>query len=274
MVSVIISRLATLGVSLAALQPLCSGFCNENRGMILAGTSLHLAPQQLGTFEPIIRSNPKPIVTLENWLDSGLVEFQEAWDIQRIRLEAHGDEQADTVIFLQHEPVYTLGTASDEKFILKQEETTSIPIIRMDRGGEVTYHGPGQLVVYPILDLKGYKADLHWYMRALEQAVLQTLYSFGITDAIRDEETTGVWVQNQKVAAIGVKCRRWITQHGVAINIERISLQGFNGIVPCGLEGRKVTCVNNILDKPISVEEFAQEMKLQLQDVFCMQLCE
>jgi lipoyl(octanoyl) transferase len=195
-----------------------------------------------------------------------------------------GGVGTDTVILLQHAPVYTLGTASDESFIRNnsdQQQTTTntttkikIPTVRMDRGGEVTYHGPGQLTVYPILDLRGYHQDIHWYCRALEEAVCIALADCGIVTAYRDEQTTGVWVDNHKVAAVGIKCRKWITQHGVAINVEESSLEGFSNIVPCGLEGCRVGCINQFLDESskLTVREFAPYMESALEEVFCMRL--
>jgi lipoyl(octanoyl) transferase len=257
-------------------------------------------------------------------LQSPQIDFQDAWNVQKDLVQQHVDRLqrlddestsqdhsstasssflkdnddannyihrgVDTVILLQHAPVYTLGTASDESFILDQQHINDtvngtdhnsnacIPTVRMDRGGEVTYHGPGQLTVYPILDLRNYQQDIHWYCRALEEAVMIALADCGITTAYRDEETTGVWVDNYKVAAVGIKCRRWITVHGVAINVEDCSLTGFANIVPCGLTGRRVGCVNQFLlqqqpqRSPLTVREFAVYMESALEEVFCMQL--
>jgi len=135
----------------------------------------------------------------------------------------------------------------------------------------VTYHGPGQLVVYPVIDLRQYRQDIHWYMRALEESVLVALKACGV-EATRQDDTTGIWIDNHKVAAIGVKCRKWITMHGLAVNIESSSLDNFQGIVPCGLEGRRVGCVNQFLARsnrdPITVSEFAKYMKIALEEVF------
>jgi|UPI000581AEA1 lipoyl(octanoyl) transferase len=258
-------------------------------------SSLHLQPQQLGVFERIERNSDASVdVKLENWLCKGCLDFEDVWDAQKDRLKDHLDQHRlthrqsirlekenrsksfDTILLLQHKSVLTLGTASDESFILNRENST-VRTIRMDRGGEVTYHGPGQLVVYPILDLRQYRQDLHWYMRALEQAVIQTLHKLGVVEATRDEETTGVWVRGRKVASIGVKCRSWVTQHGVAINVEREALHGFEGIVPCGLEGRSVACVNDFMEDIgpfITVDDFARTLLPQLEDVFSMHLYE
>jgi lipoyl(octanoyl) transferase len=182
----------------------------------------------------------------------------------------------DTIIMLQHDPVYTLGTGSDERFVLTS--SSDIPIVRMDRGGEVTYHGPGQLTVYPILDLRSYNQDIHWYMRALEEAIILALSRCpGLTHrgpqpAERQDDVTGVWMDNHKVAAVGIKCRKWITNHGLAVNVEECSLQNFNGIVPCGLDGRRVGCINQFATEPISVQEFSIVMQSALEEIFQIRL--
>lgn len=187
----------------------------------------------------------------------------------------------DTILFVQHEPVYTLGGGSDASLILNNNDNDEIPIVRMNRGGEVTYHGPGMLVVYPVLDLRNYRKDIHWYMRALEEAVLLALQDVGIQGAMRDEETTGVWIRDgkdndlYKVAAIGIHCRQWITQHGLAINVEHHPCnRAFEGIVPCGLHGRKVGCVNQFLDEKhaITLEQMASSMVAALEEVFRIKL--
>ena len=241
-----------------------------------------------------------------------LIPFESAWELQKQILEAHvdrlqllaaekeitfgtdqfiGDNHEgsnidalslspslcgkDTIIFLQHQPVYTLGTASDEKFITaattSNDNQSTVPVVRMDRGGEVTYHGPGQLTVYPILDLRGYKQDIHWYIRALEEAVILALSHHGL-QAERQEGITGVWVQNRKVAAVGIKCRKWITMHGLAVNVEEESLPNFDGIVACGLENRKVGCVNQFLTNKITISEFSETLKWALEQVFQIEL--
>ena len=200
----------------------------------------------------------------------------------------------DTIIMLQHHPVYTLGTGSDEKFVKAlssvnnndndndnhNQSSPSVPVIRMDRGGEVTYHGPGQITVYPVLDLRSYRRDIHWYMRALEEAIILAISKCGSSKTLlraeREDGVTGVWIDNHKVAAVGIKCRRWITQHGLAVNVEESSLSNFEGIVPCGLEGRKVGCLNQFLvaqgDEPITVGDFAVLMRKALEEVFRIEL--
>lgn len=250
----------------------------------LVDTSLDMiAPQQLGFFEPLApRPHPRP-VQLQNLLlpEGNRIDFHDAWDIQRQLLGNHlaglplGDDDnddtiRDTVLWVQHAPVYTLGTGSDPSFVT--DTATSIPVVRMDRGGEVTYHGPGQLTVYPILDLRHYRQDIHWYVRALEEVVILALQECGLESAMREDGVTGVWVDGYKVAAVGVKCKRWITQHGLAINVTPESLANFSGIVPCGLEGRKVGCIQQFLDDPVTVEQVALYVRSALEDVFQISL--
>jgi len=129
-------------------------------------------------------------------------------------------------------------------------------------------------VVYPVLDLRHYRQDIHWYMRALEESILLALQACGI-EAERQEDTTGIWIDNHKVAALGVKCRRWITMHGFAVNVETTSLDNFEGIVPCGLEGRKVGCINQFLpagQDPLTVAEFSRYLKVALEKVFQIEM--
>ena len=283
-------------------------YCRQKRQRLL-----HLAPQQLGEFEPINladdTSNERRV-----WLYDFVttttpktIPYHDAWDLQKSLVEhqlsrigkrpsdpplydqfvpTSVDDQedgksslmgCDSIIILEHDPVYTLGTASDPSFILGYDEDdvdgNNIPIVRIERGGEVTYHGPGQLTVYPILDLRGYKQDVHWYMRALEEVILLALEKAGVKGAEREDDLTGVWVSNKKIAALGIKARRWVTMHGLAINVDIRSLQNFEGIVPCGLEGRAVTCINDEIDMPqFTVEEFAVHVKEALEEIFGVRL--
>jgi lipoyl(octanoyl) transferase len=253
---------------------------------------LFLAPQQLGSFQELIvpsEEQDERRVALYDWSAHETIPFVAAWDFQKKIVDGHLERLSssrdsscqfltstsshgkDCVLFLQHDPVYTLGTASDPGFI-RSDQVHMVDVVRMDRGGEVTYHGPGQLVVYPILDLRGYNQDIHWYMRALEEAVLYAIELAGIETAVRQDDVTGVWIHDHKVAAVGIKARRWITMHGLAVNVEETSLQNFEGIVPCGLQGRNVGCVNDFLDEPITVPQFSKYMKEALEYVFRVRL--
>ena len=220
------------------------------------------------------------------------VPYQQGWDRQQELWQAHADRimaagsgntessafgtttaGGDAILILQHEPIYTLGTASDETLITGNDDG-AIPVQRINRGGEVTYHGPGQLTVYPVLDLRQYRQDIHWYMRALEQVVILALQRVGVPDAQRDEETTGVWVQNHKVAAVGVHARKWITQHGLAINVTPQSLEPFTQIVPCGLHGRNVGSVQQFCDHEVTMKDMAEAVVAAFEEVFEISLQE
>lgn len=136
-------------------------------------------------------------------------------------------------------------------------------------------HCPGQLTVYGILDLRGYRRDIHWYIRALEESIIIALSNCGLGDgdaAAREEDVTGVWIGNRKVAAVGIKCSKWVTMHGLSVNIEESAMKNFEGIVPCGLEEREVGCINEFLPEPLSVSDFAEHMKEALEEVFQVQM--
>ena len=172
-----------------------------------------------------------------------LVPFQQAWDLQRrwqerLLLDSATGADAEAVWLLQHPRCFTLGRGASEDHLLFDPEHPPAPLHRIDRGGGVTHHAPGQLVAYPVLDLRRRRTDLHWYLRQLEQVVIDVLQALGLQGE-RIEGLTGVWLDQRKVAAIGVGCRRWITQHGLALNVT-CDLEGFKSVVPCGLMGRSV----------------------------------
>ena len=168
------------------------------------------------------------------------VPFERAWrDQQRWQqrlLEEPGTPGA--VWLLQHQPCYTLGRGSSLQHLHFDPAHPPAPLHRIDRGGEVTHHLPGQLVVYPVLDLRRHQPDLHWYLRQLEQVLIDVLDQLGLRGE-RLPGLTGIWLDQRKVAAIGVGCRRWITQHGLALNVD-CDLTGFKRVTPCGLIGRDV----------------------------------
>lgn len=180
------------------------------------------------------------------------VPYMEAWKWQKSMVESRtanlhkGSDADDAVIILQHSPVYTLGTHSSENFLLFDKDNPPCDLYRTERGGEVTYHGPGQLVMYPILNLRHHKMDLHWYLRSLEEVVIRALWSACSIEASRIEGLTGVWVGDKKVAAIGVRVTRWITYHGLALNVTT-DLSPFTKIIPCGIDNRPVGSVFELL---------------------------
>ena len=172
--------------------------------------------------------------------DGGPVPFLTGWRWQRcLQQRLLDDPQApEALLLLQHEPCYTLGRGASLEHLGFDPQDPPLPLHRIDRGGEVTHHAPGQLVLYPVLDLRRRGADLHLYLRQLEQLLLDLLAELGLS-AERVPGRTGVWLEGRKLAAIGVGARRWISLHGLALNVE-MSLQGFAAITPCGLAGLPV----------------------------------
>jgi lipoyl(octanoyl) transferase len=168
------------------------------------------------------------------------VPFEQGWAAQRALQRRLLDNPAapDAVLLLEHEPCYTLGRGASEAFLRFDPAAPPLPLHRIDRGGEVTHHTPGQLVLYPVLNLQRHGADLHRYLRALEAVVIRALKERNLA-AERIEGLTGVWLDGAKVAAIGVGAKRWISQHGLAVNVN-CCLEGFGAIVPCGLANRPV----------------------------------
>lgn len=162
-------------------------------------------------------------------------------------------EQPESILLVEHEPVYTIGRQRDQSSLL-QAGNSGIPVFETNRGGQATYHGPGQLVGYPILDLTQRGKDLHEHLRLIEQALIQGCAEFGV-NASRREGMTGVWVEDRKLASIGVGVRKWISMHGFAINITKQCLPPFLAITPCGLDGVSMTCLANEAGKDISVND-------------------
>ena len=150
----------------------------------------------------------------------------------------------DTLILVEHDPVYTLGKNANEDHLL-QSRDESVDVFNIERGGDITFHGPGQLVGYPILDLSNYKKSVSWYMRTLEQVLIDTLIEFKII-AQRNEGLTGVWVGDEKIAALGVRISRWVTMHGFSLNVNP-DLSFYDGIIPCGIFDHGVTSMEQLL---------------------------
>jgi lipoyl(octanoyl) transferase len=173
-------------------------------------------------------------------LEGGIVPYADALEWQRHLAEDRiaGRLQHDVLLLLEHPPVVTLGRNSHASHLLRPD---GIEVFEVERGGDVTYHGPGQLVGYPILDLKDYKKDLHWYLRTLEQALIDALAALAIP-ADRNPGFTGVWTGGKKIASIGIHVKQWVTWHGFALNVTT-DLSSFDRIVPCGIQGVQMTSV-------------------------------
>lgn len=201
----------------------------------------------------------------------GVVPYETAWEWQKhwVSNRRHNADLPDVLALLEHPPVYTLGQGASEAFV-KFVPSAHLPrVIRVERGGEVTYHCPGQLVGYPILNLRRHRSDLHWYLRQLEEVVIRTLRFFDIPGE-RLPQLTGVWVEGYKVAAIGIKASRWITMHGFALNVCP-DLSGFRRIVPCGIDERPVGRLAQF-QANLTVEQVQPVLEQQFADVFQCQL--
>jgi lipoyl(octanoyl) transferase len=224
--------------------------------------------------------------------DLGRIGYKEAWDMQERFFDEivqrklanrllQRDEQFPPrhyLLFCEHPPVYTLGRSGDESNLLVKEdklEQIGATFYRNNRGGDITYHGPGQIVGYPILDLDHFFTDIHKYLRFLEEAVILTLSEYGI-QAGRYPGLTGVWLNPEdesrarKICAMGVRCSRWVTMHGFAFNVNT-ELGYFNHIVPCGITDKKVTSMELELGKKADIDEVKQRLKDHLASLFEME---
>ena len=201
----------------------------------------------------------------------GLVSYEKAWEEQRYLVEQRKKhpQLPDILLLLEHPPLYTLGTASSLDFLKFDLENAPYPIHRIERGGEVTHHCPGQLVGYPILNLRHYKTDLHWYLRQLEAVIIRLLKGYNLSGE-RIPGLTGVWVEGYKVAAIGIKVSQWITMHGFSLNVCP-DLAGFAAIVPCGISDRPVGTLQQFLPQ-ITMQEAYQDIQTAFSEVFEVEL--
>jgi len=221
--------------------------------------------------------------------DLGLIDYKECWDDQEklfneiISLKIANRkvselEQKHTqsyLLFCEHPHVYTLGKSGDESNMLLGEEELkekNASFYKINRGGDITYHGPGQLVAYPILDLDNFFTDIHKYLRYLEEAVILTLADYQVK-AGRIEGLTGVWIDGddpiraRKIAAMGVRTSRWVTMHGLAFNINS-NLGYFNNIIPCGINNKAVTSLENELGRTVALEEVKEKLRTHFTAVF------
>jgi lipoyl(octanoyl) transferase len=196
----------------------------------------------------------------------GIVEYPAALALQTAMVAARqADEIGDTLLLLEHPHVFTLGRGADERFLLSQR-ASDVPVYRVSRGGEVTYHGPGQLIGYPILKLEGRDRDVHRYLRSIEEAMILALADCSI-EAMRRDGLTGIWVGARKIGSIGVGIKRWTTCHGFALNVCP-DLSYFRGIVPCGIDGCEMTSIEMLSDKGNRVDQFAAKMRPRFAEVF------
>ena len=219
--------------------------------------------------------------------DLGLIDYKESWDYQtnlfdsivqqKIFNRKNPENQKITenyLLFCEHPHVFTLGkSGSEENLLIKgsQLKEKGANYYKINRGGDITYHGPGQLVVYPIFDLDHFFTDIHKYLRYLEEAVILTLQEYGIKGE-RVDGLTGVWIDGnqpsaRKICAIGVKSSRWVTMHGIGFNINS-HLEYFNYIVPCGIDDKAVTSIKKEIGKSVDMEELKKKLKINLANIF------
>lgn len=225
--------------------------------------------------------------------DLGFRPYKEIWDYQEQLLKKNTEAKAalrlagnlsDTsdlenttnhLLFVEHSPVYTLGKNGDVSNVLISEEERTrrgIDYFHINRGGDITFHGPGQLVGYPILDLEKFKTDLGWFLRSLEEVIILTMAEYGLKGE-RSKGETGVWIdpsikgKERKICAMGIKCSRWITMHGFAFNVNT-DLDYFSFIVPCGIENKQVTSLQKELGRELPFEEVKEKVKNNFEKVF------
>ncbi len=213
--------------------------------------------------------------------DLGLKFYKQVWDYQenllqqKIKAKQSSIQQNDYLIFVEHNPVYTLGKNGKEKNLLINEEALSkkgIEYFHINRGGDITFHGPEQLVGYPILDLDNYKTDLGWYLRSLEEVIILAIKEYGLNGE-RSKGETGVWLdatvkgRERKICAMGIRCSRWVTMHGFALNVN-VDLNYFNFITPCGIVDKKVTSIEKEIGKKVSMDEIKQKLVRNFEIVF------
>lgn len=191
----------------------------------------------------------QPMAITYNILDLGKSHYNDAWELQkRLQSQRISGQIDDQLLLVEHFPVYTLGKNTPKEHLLTKE-SDNISIIQTDRGGDITFHGPGQLVGYPILDLNQYKRSISWYMRELEQLIIDVLKEYDI-NAGRKKGLTGVWVKGKKIAALGVRISKWVTMHGFSLNINP-DLKYYQGIIPCGITEYGVTSMADLLNDDV-----------------------
>jgi lipoyl(octanoyl) transferase len=204
------------------------------------------------------------------YCDLGFIDYKEAWDLQQeIHSKRVSGEVDDYLFLLEHPNTYTLGKTAHKENLIGTEgylKENQISVYDIDRGGDITFHGPGQIVGYPIIDLNQWFKDTHKYLRALEEVIIKTCSEYGL-NCERNPKHTGVWIGDKKIAAIGIKVSRWITMHGFAFNVNT-DLNLFNGIIPCGIQDKSVTSLKQELKREISIQEVKENLLKNFTDLF------
>ena len=199
-------------------------------------------------------------------IDLGFLDYKNSWNYQKeLQKKVLIGDCSDSIIFVEHDSVYTFGKNSDKSNLLVSKDS-KIKIYETERGGEITYHGPGQIVCYPILNLKNFKQSVTWYMRALEEVIIETLKLLNIK-ATRKDGLTGVWVKDEKIGAQGVRMTKWVTMHGFALNVNT-DLKFFNDIIPCGIKDFGVTSIEKIIGKEQDLSLVKEHILISFAKVF------
>ncbi len=205
-----------------------------------------------------------------SYYNLGLMDYQECWELQKKIFDQRKENKiSDSLLIVEHPHTYTLGKVAKEQNLISSKkflDENKISVYEIDRGGDITYHGPGQIVGYPIINLNYWKKDTHKYLRALEEVIILTCKEYGLSP-YRNEKYTGVWIEDEKIAAIGIKVSNWITMHGFAFNINT-NLSMFNGIIPCGIVDKGVTSLEKKLGSKISLEEVKEKIVKNFKYVF------
>lgn len=204
----------------------------------------------------------------------GLITYSEAYHLQRQLLcQRVNNEIADTLLLLEHPPTITIGKSGKLENVLASQAQLAeagVSLFFVDRGGDVTYHGPGQLVAYPIIDLRQRGRDVHQYVRDLEKVIIRTLNDFSI-NASRDSSHAGVWVRDKEIAAIGLRVSKWVSMHGFALNVST-DLEQFSLINPCGFNDRKATSISSLRSQDVSMEAVTEKLLARFSEVFNAQM--
>lgn len=256
--------------SVAALIETCGDELQSDRYVMTAEQLLAEAAETHADMQDALFETLDHMTAPLEVIDWGLTHYEDAFERQKARVEQRrGGHCGDALIFTEHAPVYTMGLrkGAEQHLIWAEQECArkGIAVVRSNRGGDITYHGPGQIVGYPILSLR-HRRDLHAYLRDLEEVVIRTLATFGLTSA-RREGKTGIWIDNQrKICAIGVAVRSWISYHGFALNVHP-DMTHFSGIVPCGITDGSVTSLANELHKDVNIEEVKARLAVEFERV-------
>lgn len=204
----------------------------------------------------------EPLKMEKQWL--GRVSYEEGLTLQNDAVAQRlAGQMPDTVFLLEHDPVYTIGRTNDHSSLQGKSSVLPYPVFETNRGGKGTYHGPGQLIGYPVIDLRSYGQDLHTYLRSLEKALVSSCHEFGVNSTTR-KGLTGVWCEERKIASIGIGVRHWISMHGFAINVCG-DLTPFEHITPCGIGGVKMTSVSREAGREINLKQFSATVLTCLQ---------